>query len=132
VALRGKADRIDLLADGTMRVLDYKLGRAPKPSRTIQLPVYGICAQQRLNGRHGRAWKFTAAGYLAFGEREPFVALAPRGTPFPEAVSNGVARLLDAADRIARGEFPVRPAEPFLCAQCPYPAVCRKDYVSDE
>src|SRR5258706_7030366 len=29
VRLRGKADRIDLLADGTFRIIDYKLTRAP-------------------------------------------------------------------------------------------------------
>ena len=37
--LRGKADRIDLLDDGTLRIVDYKLGRAPKPGRALQLPV---------------------------------------------------------------------------------------------
>jgi len=26
----------------------------------------------------------------------------------------------------------VRPDEPFLCNWCPYPGVCRKDYVGDE
>ena len=30
------------------------------------------------------------------------------------------------------GEFPPRPVYPFLCTCCPYPAVCRKDYVGDE
>jgi len=130
--LRGKADRIDLLADGTLRLVDYKLGRAPKPARKIQLPVYGACAEQRLAGRGGRAWRFGAAGYIAFGERQPFVPLAARGRPFAEAVTGGVRRLVETADGIARGEFPVRPDEPFLCTYCPYPSVCRKDYVGDE
>jgi RecB family exonuclease len=58
--LRGKADRIDLLDDGTLRVVDYKLGRAPKPARALQLPVYGVCVTQQLEGRHGRSP--TAAG----------------------------------------------------------------------
>ena len=54
--LRGKADRIDLLDDGTLRIVDYKLGRAPKPGRALQLPVYGVCASQQLEGRHGQSW----------------------------------------------------------------------------
>jgi ATP-dependent helicase/nuclease subunit B len=131
VELRGKADRIDLLADGTLRLVDYKLGRAPKAARAIQLPVYGVCAEQRLRGRRGRDWRFGAAGYLAFGERQPFVAMEGR-QPFADAVAEGVERLLAAVDGIERGEFPVRPDEPFLCTYCAYPSVCRKDYVGDE
>jgi RecB family exonuclease len=131
VALRGKADRIDLLEDGTLRLVDYKLGHAPKPARAIQLPVYGVCAEQRLRGRHGRDWTFGAAGYVAFGERQPFVAMGGR-TRFADAVTEGIGRLLAAVDGIERGEFPVRPDEPFLCTYCAYPSVCRKDYVGDE
>jgi len=47
-------------------------------------------------------------------------------------VAAGVQRLVDSADGIARGEFPLRPDEPYLCTYCPYPTVCRKDYVGDE
>jgi len=38
VAVRGKADRIDLLADGTLRVIDYKTGRAPQAGRACNCP----------------------------------------------------------------------------------------------
>jgi len=132
VSIRGKADRIDLLADGTLRVVDYKLGRAPKPWRAIQLPVYGVAAEQDLRGRQGRDWKCGAAGYLAFGERQPFVPLATMQRPFGEAVADGIERFLTATEGVGRGEFPVRPDQPFLCTFCPYPSVCRKDYVGDE
>ena len=47
-------------------------------------------------------------------------------------MTEGIGRLLAAVDGIERGEFPVRPDEPFLCAYCAYPSVCRKDYVGDE
>ena len=46
--LRGKADRLDLLEDGTFRLIDYKLGWPPDRSRALQLPIYGVCAEQRL------------------------------------------------------------------------------------
>jgi RecB family exonuclease len=131
VRLRAKADRIDLLADGTLRIVDYKLGKAPKPARALQLPVYGVCAQQSLEGRHGRSWTLGRAGYVAFREKNPFVALGT-STSLAEAVGVGQERLLAAIDAIERGEFPPRPDEPFICTRCGYASVCRKDYVGDE
>jgi RecB family exonuclease len=131
VRLRAKADRIDLLADGTLRVIDYKLGKAPKPARALQLPVYGVCAEQSLAGRHGRSWTLGQAGYVAFREKNPFVELGG-STSLREAVSAGQERFLAAIDGIERGAFPPDPDEPFICTRCGYASVCRKDYVGDE
>jgi hypothetical protein len=131
VRLRAKADRIDLMADGTLRLVDYKLGKAPKPARSLQLPVYGICAQQSLEGRHQRSWTLGCAGYVAFREKNAFVALAPQNL-LDQALAAGQERLLGAVDAIERGEFPPNPEEPFLCSRCSYATVCRKDYVGDE
>src|SRR4030095_12876427 len=72
IALRSKSDRIDLLADGTLRIVDYKIGRAPDRKRSLQLPIYGACAAQTLEGRHGRAWTVGRAGYIAFREKSGF------------------------------------------------------------
>jgi RecB family exonuclease len=131
VRLRAKADRIDLMADGTLRVIDYKLGKAPKPGRALQLPIYGLCAQQSLAGRHGRSWTLGRAGYVAFREKNSFVALGGSSS-LDEAVAAGQGRLLTAIDAIERGEFPPNPDEPFICTRCGYASVCRKDYVGDE
>jgi RecB family exonuclease len=131
VRLRAKADRIDLLSDGTLRVVDYKLGKAPKPARALQLPVYGVCAQQSLEGRHDRSWTLGRAGYVAFREKNAFVELGS-STSLEKAVEAGQERLLAAIDGIERGEFPPRPDEPFICTRCAYSSVCRKDYVGDE
>lgn len=131
VRLRAKADRIDLLADGTLRVVDYKLGKAPKPGRALQLPVYGVCAQQSLEGRHGRSWTLGRAGYVAFREKNAFVELG-LSTSLDKAVAAGQERFLAAIDGIERGEFPPKPDEPFICTRCGYASVCRKDYVGDD
>ncbi len=131
VRLRAKADRIDLLSDGTLRLIDYKLGKAPKASRALQLPVYGVCAEQTLRGRHGRSWTLGQAGYVAFREKNAFVPLGASSS-LAEAVSAGQERFLAAVDAIERGEFPPDPDEPFLCTRCGYASVCRKDYVGDE
>ena len=132
VRLRGKADRIDLLADGTLRIVDYKLGRAPKPGRALQLPVYGVCARQQLDGRLGRSWTLARAGYLAFREKNAFVELGGRGGTLDSAVREGEQRFLDAIQRIESGEFPPSPDEAWTCTRCGFPHVCRKDYVGDE
>jgi RecB family exonuclease len=128
VTLRSKADRIDLLKNGTLRIVDYKTGRAPEKKRSLQLPIYGICAQQALDGRHGQSWTVARAGYIAFKEKTPFSELQQ----LPKALAEGQATMLTVIDAIERGEFPVRPDEPFLCNWCAYAGVCRKDYVGDE
>jgi RecB family exonuclease len=130
IALRAKADRIDLMVDGTLRVIDYKLSRAPKQARALQLPIYSVCAEQHLRGRHGRDWTLGCAGYIAFKEKNPFVPLG-RGS-LAEAVAEGQARLLDTVAAIESGAFPVKPEEPYRCQWCAYATVCRKDYVGDE
>ena len=128
IALRSKSDRIDMLADGTLRIVDYKIGRAPEKKRSLQLPVYGACATQALDGRHGQRWTVGRAGYIAFREKTPFVEMQNPA----KSIAEGEVRLVEAIDAIERGAFPVRPDEPFLCNWCPYPGVCRKDYVGDE
>ncbi len=128
IDIRSKADRIDLLDDGTLRIVDYKLGNPPKEKRALQLPIYGVCASQKLEGRHGRSWTVSDAGYIAFKGRKSFAALSD----IEAALADGQEKLVDAVHAIERGAFPVQPDEPFLCSVCPYPAVCRKDYVGDE
>ena len=132
VQIKAKADRIDLMADGTLRIIDYKLSRAPKAARALQLPIYGVMARQALDGRHGRSWTVASAGYVAFKEREPFVPLGGRAAALETAIADGQQRMLGAVDAIERGEFPVQPDEPYRCQWCGYAAVCRKDYVGDE
>jgi RecB family exonuclease len=132
ISIRAKADRIDLLQDGTLRVIDYKLGRAPKNARALQLPIYGVCAEQSLAGRGGRDWKVSRAGYVAFKEKNAFVSLTGTAMTLEEALADGQQRLVAAVDAIERGEFPVQPDEPFLCTRCGYASVCRKDYIGDE
>jgi RecB family exonuclease len=129
--LAGTADRIDLLADGSLRLIDYKLGRGPHAGRAIQLPVYGLMATERLTGHAGRSWVAAEAGYLAFG-RQDFAPIGETRTDLAREMAEGQARLLSAIDGIERGSFPPQPAEPFFCGTCPYSSVCRKDYVETD
>ena len=130
VALRGVADRIDLHADGTLTVVDYKTGRAPDRSRALQLPLYARCAEQQLRGRHNRDWRAGGGMYVAFGESRLTVPMEGKGEA-TDAMDDGEARALAAVAGIEAGRCPPRPAELFRCTMCPYQTVCRKDYVED-
>jgi RecB family exonuclease len=131
IALKGVADRIDLLEDGSLRLVDYKLSSAPSKSRALQLPIYGLCAEQRLKSYKGRDWTLGEAAYIAFrGAKRVtplFTARSDRGQVLAEAQQ----KLIDVVDRIERGEFPPTPEDVFLCGFCSYGAVCRKDYIGD-
>jgi ATP-dependent helicase/nuclease subunit B len=131
IALRGKADRIDLLGDGTFRLIDYKLGWPPDRRKALQLSIYGVCAEQRLAGRHGRAWALGEAAYLAFKGPRRVVPLFQSADARGEALGDAQQRLADALDAIGRGEFPPTPDDVHRCETCAFASVCRKDYVGD-
>jgi RecB family exonuclease len=130
VALRGKADRIDLLADGTFRLFDYKLGWPPGRD-ALQLPVYGMCAEQQLDGYLGRRWVLGEAAYLAFKGPRRVASLFTLREDRRETLGKAAVRLLETIDAIGRGEFPPTPDDVFRCETCSFAAVCRKDYVGD-
>jgi len=131
IALRGKADRLDLLEDGTFRLIDYKLGWPPNRTRALQLPIYGLCAEQKLASRNGRAWRLGEAVYLAFKGPKRVVPLFTTPADRTKVLAEAQQRLADAVDAIARGEFPPTPDDVFRCETCSFASVCRRDYVGD-
>jgi RecB family exonuclease len=133
VPLRGVADRIDLLAGNRLRVIDYKSGSVSQPKRALQVPIYALCAQERLAGERGGSWQVDEAAYVAFSGKRSLVPIIRAGRDDQDAVlADARVRLLDIVAAIERGEFPPRPYEPRICSYCAYPSVCRKDYVGDE
>ena len=132
VALKGVADRIDLLAGNRLRVVDYKSGSAPNPARALQVAIYALCAQERLRNRDGGEWSIAEAVYLAFsGKRSQAHVVRAGDHEAEESLNAARTRLLGIVDRIARGEFPAQPHDEILCDFCAYTSVCRKDYVHD-
>lgn len=132
LTLRGKVDRIDLLRDGTFHVIDYKTRAVPDPRRALQLPVYSVCVEQRLDGYRGRRWRAGDASYLSYEGTDALVPLVKKPEDLPARLADAQGRMLDVLDRIAAGHFPPSPAERSLCGYCAYAAVCRRDYVDDE
>ncbi|MFP5378242.1 MAG: PD-(D/E)XK nuclease family protein [Vicinamibacteria bacterium] len=132
VALRGKADRIDLLTGGAFRVIDYKSKKVPHPAKALQLPIYSLCATTALAARRGGAWTLDEACYVSFEGARAVVPLGTAKRPLPALVADAEARMLTALDDIAAGRFPPRPDDRQLCGVCAFSAVCRKDYVTVE
>jgi RecB family exonuclease len=132
VRLSAKTDRIDLLADGTLRVIDYKSKRTPDLKTALQLPIYSHCARVSLDQHRGRAWTLREALYVSFEGERPVVPLnKPKGPPIDELIHDAQDRLLTTLDRIAEGRFPPQPAKKSMCGPCPYAAVCRLEYVEE-
>ena len=130
VRVHGTVDRVDLLSDGTFRVVDYKAGRAPTADQALQLAAHARWAERRLDGYRGRTWRARDAVYVALGDTRLRVPLAS-GSVEP-VLEEGATRAAGVLERIGRGAFPVRPSGRHLCTHCAYSAVCRKEYSEEQ
>jgi hypothetical protein len=133
IEISGKADRIDVLGDGSLRVVDYKLGRMPDLDASIQIAVYAHCARQVLEAADAGSHPIADAMYLAFGDDTRLAGrLNGRRGGSAEAVADRAAAFADAVARIESGQFPPRPRRPNECQWCGFAGVCRKEYRVEE
>ncbi len=133
VPLRAKVDRVDLLADGTFRVIDYKSRVMPDPKQTVQLQIYTTAVAQQLQRAGASHPTPGEAFYLSMEGDTPIRALKPaKGQTLDEVLGAAEGRLVQALDDIGAGHFPPRPVPRSLCALCPFDAVCRKEFVEAE
>ena len=109
---RGRIDRVDRGADGSIHVIDYKTGRKDPYKKIseatpddhgqyLQLPIYGLAARAAIGapntGVHSQYWFITDAG-------------AHIGHPLSEAVLARFDTVLTTiVDGIEHGLFPARP-----------------------
>lgn len=130
VRLRAKIDRVDLLADGSFRVIDYKSRILPDLKQTVQLQVYTSAVAQQLQKSGGQAASPREAFYLSMESEPPIRAIRPaRGQALDDVLKAAEARLVKALDDIGAGRFPPRPVPRSLCRLCPFDTVCRKAFV---
>jgi RecB family exonuclease len=132
VALRGVADRIDLLQGRRLRVIDYKSGSAPQTKLALQAPIYALCAQERLSARDGTRWSVDEASYVSLRGPRTLVPVVRAGSSDDERLSEARERVLHVLTDVRSGAFPPRPLDEMSCRWCAYASVCRKDYVGDE
>jgi RecB family exonuclease len=130
VDIHGKADRIDVLASGALRVVDYKLTRLPDKDDAVQIAVYAYAAQSKLEAEDRRPHPIDAAFYLAFGDEDEFQGALgnTRDRKPADVVRARVEQFANVIDRIEAGDFPARPRRMDMCSWCRYSGVCRKEY----
>ena len=133
IAINAKTDRIDALADGTIRVIDYKSKNTPDLKVALQLPIYARLAREVLQRSQGKSMALGEALYLSFEGDKAVVPLRPaRGQTLEDVIADAEDRALRALDRINDGQFPVRPQKKSMCGPCSFRAVCRLEIVEAE
>lgn len=136
-----RADRIDLLPDGSRLLIDYKTGRissaawsGDRPDEP-QLPLYAVCGNvENLSGvlfAKIRAGETGFDGRVRDARTQLFADLKPTRKlvtdPFTPAMRDAWSHALQAlAQEFLQGESAVSPREPEVCRNCPLPALCRK------
>ena len=129
IAIKGKADRVDVLGDGSLRVIDYKLGRMPDLSSSVQVGVYAHCVRQAAEAADGHSHPVSSASYLAFGDEHRLEGrLGNSPAEVGSAVETRAGAFAGVVERIERGEFPPRPLRTSECQWCGFSGVCRKEY----
>jgi RecB family exonuclease len=132
VEIHGKADRIDVFADGSIRVVDYKLSRLPDKEQSVQIAVYAHAARQVLELADRRPYRVGAAMYLAFGDEDRLEgSLGNRNHKTSDVVEARVGVFAGVIDQIEAGVFPPRPLRTSDCLWCRYAGVCRKEYQAE-
>jgi len=133
VALVGRVDRIDVRADGSVRVIDYK-ARAPnvltralkEPGEDIQLPFYGMLLAHRVEGADA-----LSAAYLSFDRAKEgnsgVQAVAPPQR-LDMLVSEVSGRLHADLQRIADGARLPAIGVDSVCKYCEMRGLCRRDF----
>lgn len=133
IEIRGKADRVDVFANGSLRVIDYKLSKLPDLDLAVQIGVYAHCVKQMLEAQDRAPHPVSAAMYLAFGDDRKLEAkFAGDATKVDMTVGTRAEEFANVTDRIESGEFPPRPVRPGDCQWCRYAGVCRKEYAEEE
>ena len=112
VQIKGRVDRADVDVDGRLHVYDYKSGRAPEASVTLQVPLYSMCLSQDLGT------PIEESAYLSFRDR--------RSTPRAD-YQKASALLVETFASIGKGRFPPKPHRDTLCYYCGFVGVCRKE-----
>ena len=116
VRIKGRVDRADVDASGRLHVYDYKSGRAPEKSVTLQVPLYAMCLSQDLRT------PIEESAYLSFRDR--------RSTARAD-YQKVSALLVETFDAIQNGRFAPKPHRDTFCSSCGFVGVCRKEIQED-
>ena len=115
IIVSGAVDRIDILEDGVVELIDYKTGKAKKQKEVdndIQLTIYGIFAKESMKVNEVKA----SLMFLDEGIKME--------TEMDEKKMDEVKKkVVDVAGAIGRCEFKAKP-DYFGCRFCDYKGIC--------
>jgi len=112
--LRGRVDRIDRLASGSVAIVDYKTGK-PKSQEeadeSLQLSLYALAARE--------VWGHEVAQLIFYNvENNTAITTTRNNAQLEEAK----VRVREVAEAIAEGKFDAKPG--YQCVFCPYRNLC--------
>jgi DNA helicase-2/ATP-dependent DNA helicase PcrA len=117
--VRGRMDRVDRRADGTVAVVDYKSGDVRDPAtatrrsrESLQLAMYALAWE----AEHGQPPDELVLHFLESGE-------VGRSLATPARLEKARDQIAAAATGIRAGEFAATPG-PMRCATCPFKTIC--------
>jgi DNA helicase-2/ATP-dependent DNA helicase PcrA len=112
--VRGRIDRIDHLDDGTVRIVDYKTGKAKTQEDadgSLQLSIYALAAQQK--------WGYKASALALQNLEDGSMPVTQRSEIDLRKVSD---RVQEVARQIAAGNFDPTPGR--HCSWCGFRNLC--------
>ena len=111
--VKGRMDRIDMLDGNAVAIIDYKTGNPQSQKEandSLQLSIYALAA---------RRMGMESAKLVLVNLQNTTAIMTERSA---EALVETETKIVEVAEKIARGEFDPKPN--FFCDRCPYFTIC--------